>query len=78
MYPVVHEQILHNEVGDERFERRGELFWGQLSQVTQGGQRSDELLQVSGVQTFVQRLERDTPTQNTSLNLGQTCRSHYI
>lgn len=58
-HPVVHEQILHNEVGDERLQWCGELFWGQLGQVTQGGEGSDELLQVSGVQTFVQRLERD-------------------
>lgn len=58
VYPVVHEQILHNEVGDKRFERCGKLFWGQLGQVTQGGQRSDELLQVSSVQTFMKRLKK--------------------
>jgi len=67
VYPVIHEQILHNEVGDERFERCSKLFWGQLSQVTQGGQRSDELLQVSGVEAFVQRLE--TQTHNTSFTV---------
>lgn len=59
-HPVVHKQILHDEIGDERLQWCSELFWGQLGQVTQGGERSDELLQVSRVQTFVQRLEKHT------------------
>lgn len=66
LYPVVHEQILHNEVGDERFERCGELLWGQLSQMTQGGQRGDELLQVGRVQAFVQRLKRHSRAEFSS------------
>lgn len=75
MYPVVHEQILHYEVGDKRFEWCGKLFWGQLSQVTEGGQRSDELLEVSRVEAFVQRLDKHTNTQSAEENQTfQTCR----
>lgn len=57
-YPVVHEQVLHNEVGHERFERGSELLRGQLSQVAQCRQWRDKLLQVGGIQALVQRLRK--------------------
>ena len=56
-YSVIHEQVLDNEVGDDRLHGRGELIWGQHGDVTQRHQRSDQLLWHVSVQTAGQRLE---------------------
>ena len=59
--PVVHEQVLDDEVGDQGLEGRGELLWGQHGQVTQRGEGRGQLLQVARVQALVEGL--DTHTQ---------------
>lgn len=61
-HPVVHEQVLHDEVGHQGFEWSGKLLRGQLSQVAQRGQRRDELLQIGRVQALVQRLRKHAHT----------------
>jgi len=56
-YPVVHEQVLDDEVGHQGLEGCGKLLGGQQSQVAQRGERRDQLLQVARVQTLVQGLQ---------------------
>lgn len=56
-YPVVHEQVLDDEVCHQGLEGCGKLLGGQQSQVAQRGERRDQLLQVARVQTLVQGLQ---------------------
>lgn len=57
--PVIHQQVLHNEIGHNRLHWRGKLVWGQHGDMTKRHKRSDELLGDIGIQTTWQRLVRE-------------------
>lgn len=50
-HPVIHQQVLHNEVGHNRFHWGGKLVWGQHRDVTKRHEWSDELLRDIRIQT---------------------------
>lgn len=56
-HPIVHEKVLHNESCYQGLEWGSELIRREQSDVTNGDQRGDQVLQVAGVQAFMQRLE---------------------
>lgn len=56
-YPVIHEQILHDEICHNGLHRWGKLIGGQHGDVAQWYERSDELFRDVCIQTSWQRLE---------------------
>lgn len=55
-HPIIHEQVLHNEVSHDGFHWWSKLIWGQHGNVTEGHQWCDKLLRHVCVQTTWQRL----------------------